>query len=47
MALTQRKKRPIVRSVEILRDTRLLIIATEGRITEKQRSCVTPFKIRF
>jgi len=36
MALTHREKRPIVRSVESLRDTRLLIIATEGRITEKQ-----------
>lgn len=36
MALTQRKKRPIVRHTESLRDTRLLIIATEGRITEKQ-----------
>jgi len=35
MALTQRKKRPIDRRVESLRDTRLLIIATEGRITEK------------
>jgi len=36
MALTQRKKRPIERSLKSLRDTRLLIIATEGRITEKQ-----------
>jgi hypothetical protein len=36
MALTQRKKRPINRSLKTLADTRLLIIATEGRITEKQ-----------
>jgi hypothetical protein len=36
MALTQRKKRPIDRSLKSLGDTRLLIIATEGRITEKQ-----------
>lgn len=36
MALTQRKKRPINRSLESLGDTRLLIIATEGRTTEKQ-----------
>ncbi|MCK5523349.1 MAG: RloB domain-containing protein [Thiomargarita sp.] len=36
MALTQRKKRPINRSLKTLGDTRLLIIATEGRITEKQ-----------
>jgi uncharacterized protein YqgV (UPF0045/DUF77 family) len=36
MALTQRKKRPIDRSSKVLGDTRLLIIATEGRITEKQ-----------
>jgi hypothetical protein len=36
MALTHRKKRPIDRSLKSLRDTRLLIIATEGRITEKQ-----------
>ncbi|RKZ53200.1 MAG: RloB domain-containing protein [Candidatus Parabeggiatoa sp. nov. 3] len=35
MALTQRKKRPIDRSLKTLGDTRLLIIATEGRITEK------------
>ena len=36
MALTQRKKRPLDRSLKTLRDTRLLIIATEGRMTEKQ-----------
>ncbi|MCK5716692.1 MAG: RloB domain-containing protein [Thiomargarita sp.] len=36
MALTQRKKRPINRKVTSLRDTRLLIIATEGRKTEKK-----------
>jgi len=36
MPLTQRKKRPIDRSSEYHRDTRLLIIATEGRLTEKQ-----------
>ncbi len=36
MALTQRKKRPIDRNLKFLGDTRLLIIATEGRITEKQ-----------
>jgi len=36
MALTHRKKRPIDRNLEIVGDTRLLIIATEGRKTEKQ-----------
>jgi hypothetical protein len=36
MALTHRKKRPIDRNLKVLADTRLLIIATEGRITEKQ-----------
>jgi hypothetical protein len=34
MALTQRKKRPINRNLNSLGDTRLLIIATEGRITD-------------
>ena len=36
MALTSRKKRPLDRSVPHLRDTRLIIIAAEGRETEKQ-----------
>ena len=37
MALTHRKKRPIDRNLEVVGDTRLLIIATEGRKTEKQQ----------
>lgn len=36
MALTSRKKRPLDRTVAHLRDTRLIIIAAEGRETEKQ-----------
>lgn len=36
MALITRRKRPLDRSVAYLRDTRLVIIATEGRCTEKQ-----------
>jgi hypothetical protein len=36
MALTSRKKRPLDRNIEHLRDTRLIIIATEGEKTEKQ-----------
>jgi len=36
MALTSRKKRPLDRSIPCLRDTRLIIIATEGEKTEKQ-----------
>ncbi len=36
MALTSRKKRPLDRSVPHLRDSRLIIIAAEGRETEKQ-----------
>jgi len=36
MAITSRKSRPLDRSVEHLRDTRLVIIAAEGRITERQ-----------
>ncbi|OAP35163.1 hypothetical protein AU381_25770 [Sinorhizobium glycinis] len=33
--LTSRKKRPLDRTVETLRDARLIIIATEGSLTEK------------
>ena len=36
MALTSRKKRPLDRSIPHLRDTRLVIIAAEGRETEKR-----------
>ncbi|MDD5035208.1 MAG: RloB family protein [Methylococcaceae bacterium] len=36
MALTSRKKRPLDRTVPHRRDTRLIIIAAEGRETEKQ-----------
>jgi hypothetical protein len=36
MALTTRRSRPLDRSVEHLGDTRLLIIAAEGRETERQ-----------
>ncbi len=36
MALTSRKPRPLDRSVAHLGDTLLIIIATEGRVTEKQ-----------
>ncbi len=36
MALTSRKKRPLNPSVPYQRDTRLIVIATEGRETEKQ-----------
>lgn len=36
MALTTRKRRPLDRRVEHLRDTRLVIIAAEGRKTERQ-----------
>ncbi|MCX7112199.1 MAG: RloB family protein [Proteobacteria bacterium] len=36
MGLTSRKKRPLDRSVPHQRDTRLIIIAAEGRETEKQ-----------
>lgn len=36
MALTSRRRRPLNRTVDHLRDTRLIIIATEGRITEAQ-----------
>jgi hypothetical protein len=36
MALTSRKQRPLDRSVPHRRDTRLIIIAAEGRKTEKQ-----------
>lgn len=36
MALTSRKKRPLDRNIEHLRDTKLIIIATEGEKTEKQ-----------
>lgn len=36
MALTSRKKRPLDRTVEHVRDCRLIIIAAEGRHTEKQ-----------
>ncbi|ESQ15165.1 MAG: RloB domain-containing protein [Thiohalocapsa sp. PB-PSB1] len=35
MALTSRKARPLDRSVKHLRDTRLIIIAAEGALTEK------------
>lgn len=36
MALTSRKRRPLDRRVRHLRDTRLIIIAAEGTLTEKQ-----------
>jgi RloB-like protein len=36
MALTSRKKRPLDRTVEHQRDTRLVVIATEGAATEPQ-----------
>lgn len=36
MLQTSRKKRPLDRSTEPVRDARLIIIATEGRKTEKQ-----------
>ncbi len=36
MALTSRRSRPLDRAVAHLRDTRLLIIAAEGRETERQ-----------
>lgn len=36
MSLTSRRRRPLDRSVKYLRDTRLVIIATEGRKTEQQ-----------
>ena len=36
MALTSRKKRPLNRNLPHLRDTKLIIIATEGKETEKQ-----------
>ncbi len=36
MGLTSRKKRPLDRTVDHYRDTRLIIIATEGEKTEKQ-----------
>lgn len=36
MALTSRKSRPLDRAVAHLRDTRLVIIAAEGRETERQ-----------
>ena len=36
MAITSRSKRPLNRGIPHLRDTRLIIIATEGEKTEKQ-----------
>lgn len=36
MSLTSRKLRPLNRKIQHLRDTRLVIIATEGELTEKQ-----------
>jgi hypothetical protein len=36
MPLSHRKKRPLDRTVDHLRDTRLIVIATEGEQTEKQ-----------
>ncbi|MCU7918074.1 MAG: RloB family protein [Candidatus Thiodiazotropha sp. (ex Epidulcina cf. delphinae)] len=36
MALIARRKRPLDRSTAHLRDTRLVVIATEGKVTEKQ-----------
>lgn len=36
MSLTSRKKRPLNRQIPHLRDTKLIIIATEGEKTEKQ-----------
>ena len=36
MGLTSRKKRPLARSVGVLRDARLIVVATEGTKTEKE-----------
>src|SRR5690242_8463724 len=36
MALTSRRKRPLDRTIAHLRDTRLIVIATEGKRTELQ-----------
>lgn len=36
MGLTSRKKRPLDRMIPHLRDTRLIVIATEGKYSEKQ-----------
>ncbi|HEY6327990.1 MAG TPA: RloB family protein [Blastocatellia bacterium] len=36
MALVHRKRRPLDRTVDHLRDTRLIVMATEGEQTEKQ-----------
>lgn len=36
MPLTSRRRRPLDRSLEHVRDTRLVIIAAEGRVTERQ-----------
>jgi len=36
MSLTSRRKRPLDHTVAHLRDTRLIVIATEGEKTEKQ-----------
>jgi len=36
MSLTTRRRRPLDRSIRHLRDTRLVVVATEGSTTEKQ-----------
>jgi len=36
VSLTSRRKRPLKRDIKHLRDTRLVVIATEGHCTEKQ-----------
>jgi hypothetical protein len=36
MSLTSRKKRPLNRNIPHLRDTKLIVVATEGKKTEKQ-----------
>lgn len=36
MGITSRKKRPLKREIPHLRDTRLIIIASEGAVTEKK-----------
>jgi hypothetical protein len=51
MSLTSRRRRPLDRSVPHLRDTRLVVIATEGAVTEKDyfehfRGCSTRVQVR-
>jgi len=45
--LRYRKKRPIEREVGVLRDARLIIIATEGEKTEKQYFSIFRPKLLF